>query len=176
MKIRFGTFSAALGRKAERGGFTFIACAGEPTGTSFEQAHRLENHVDVKNAPRSLKRVLAAGSDAAWVRARLPRVFDYAVGDPEIEKTLFWETFVAVRKDDAIMFTCADYYGRTGLAFAEKLEAKTKAEIAKAFWDLLLAEPDDLADYELRMFHLGAGVWLDYGCEDGEVTVTETPE
>jgi hypothetical protein len=176
MKIRFGTFDAALGRKAARGGFTFFACAGAGDGTAFEGEHRLEHHVDVKRAPRALRKVLAAGSDAAWVRARLPRVFDYAVSDPEMEKTLFCETFVAVRGEDAVVFTCADYYGRTGLSFAPKLDAETKTAITKAFFDLLLEAPDDLADYALRTYHLGAGVWLNYACEDGEISVSEEPE
>ncbi len=176
MKIRFGTLDTPLGRKASRDGFVFLACVGDSLGTTFEREWKLESYLQDKATPHVLKHLLREGSDAAWVRARLPRVFGYAVTDPEVEKTLFWETFVAVRGEDAVMFTCADYYGRTGLSFAEKLERETKTAIAGAFWDLLLEDPEELADYELRTFHLGVGVWLDYSCKDGVVAVEETPE
>ena len=42
-----------------------------------------------------------------------------------------------------------------------------------AFWDLLLAAPCDLIDYQDRMFHLGAGFWLVFGVRSGEPFVEE---
>ncbi len=49
----------------------------------------------------------------------------------------------------------------------------TRAAIAAAFWTLLLAEPDVLADYVDRAFHSGAGVWMHYGRGNGELFYEE---
>ena len=40
--------------------------------------------------------------------------------------------------------------------------------IAERFWTFLLSEPSDLVDYEARMFHSGACIWIRYGVESGE--------
>jgi hypothetical protein len=37
----------------------------------------------------------------------------------------------------------------------------------------LLHAPNDLADFEARVFHPGAGVWLEYACTHGELSLEE---
>jgi hypothetical protein len=177
MHIRFGTFDEALGRRAAHAEWTFVACVGSPEGASCRPSHRLSDHLEASEAPPALRRALAEQYDAAWVRGRLPRVFGYEPADPEVEKTLLHETFAAVRGDEAVIFSCADHYGRTALIFSDAgPDQATKGSIAAAFWGLLLQDADDLANYRLRIFHPGACVWLEYASEDGEVSLTEFDE
>lgn len=110
--------------------------------------------------------------EAAWVRARIPRVFGYTPAPSEVEKSLIHETFTATRDGVTCSFTCIDHYGKAGLELGA-LDAATKASIAEAFWTLLLADPTDLADFRTRVFHDGAGIWLEYFCEAGTVGCDE---
>jgi hypothetical protein len=175
--IRFGTFDHALGRKADSDGWTFLPCIGTLEGDVFSTSHLLSDYIDVARAPTVLKRALAGGWDAAWVRARLSRAFAYEPAVAEVEKRLLSECFVASRGDDAFLFECADYNGRTGLVFSPEGPAKAIQDtIAKAFWSILLKEPDDLADFEARVFHPGAGVWLRYACNAGEPSLEQTAD
>jgi hypothetical protein len=50
----------------------------------------------------------------------------------------------------------------------------TKDATAEAFWSLLLRDPENLADFEAGVFHPGAGVWLEYACEAGELFLAQT--
>jgi hypothetical protein len=175
MDIRFGTFEEPLGRQAVEGDWTFLPCIGQPEGGSFRFSHRLCDHLQPPSAPAVLRRALRERYDAAWVRGRLPRAFAYEPSAPEAEKTLLWETFAAVRGRDAFMFCCSDHYGSSALMFSEAgPDDVTKDAIATAFWSLLLRDAQDLADYRARIFHPGACVWLEFACEDGEVSLTET--
>jgi hypothetical protein len=64
---------------------------------------------------------------------------------------------------------CNDYYGRTGLMFSpEGPDNGTQTKIAAAFWSYLLQAPNELADFEAKIPHLGAGGWMHFGCRDGE--------
>lgn len=80
-------------------------------------------------------------------------------------------------ESEGVPFECSDYYGRTGLTIApHESDEPSKARIADAFWNVLLENPDDLADFETRVFHPGAGVWLRYGCESGEPYCRESDD
>src|SRR5262249_55931887 len=156
-----------LGHVAESKGWSFLPCIGTLAGHSFRGSHWLSDHVDVADTPAALRRALASGWDAAWVRARLPRAFAYEPAVPEVEKALLSECFVASVGDDAFLFECSDHYGRTGLFFSpEGPDDAARDAIARAFWHVFLRDPDNLADFEARVFHPGAGVWLDYVCKD----------
>jgi hypothetical protein len=175
MRIRFGTFEHARGRNVESEGWTLLPCIGTLNGSSFFLSHRLSDRIDVAHAPGVLKRPLIERWDAAWVRARLARAFEYEPTASEVEKSLLWECFVASRDDEAFLFECVDHYGRTGLFFSpEGPESATQDAIASAFWQVLLRAPHDLADFETRVYHPGAGVWLVYACKDGEPSLEET--
>jgi hypothetical protein len=176
MRIQFGTFEHPRGRKVESEGWSLLPCVGTLEGDSFAVSHELADRLDVAHAPGVLKRPLAGGWDVVWVRARLARAFEY---EPvcEAEKSLLCECFVASRGDDAFLFECVDDYGRTGLSFSpEGPESATQDAIASAFWQVLLREPGDLADFEARVFHPGAGVWLVYACKGGEPSFEETQD
>jgi hypothetical protein len=174
MQIHFGAFDHPLGRKAEWEGWSLLPCIGALEGNTFSASHRLIDHVDVAQAPAVLRSALAGGWDAAWVRARIARAFAYEPAVTEVEKSLLFECFVASREDDAFLFECVDYYGRTGLLFSPNgPERAIQDAIANAFWIILLREPNDLADFEARVFHPGAGVWLDYACKHGELSLEE---
>jgi hypothetical protein len=74
-----------------------------------------------------------------------------------------------------VPFECSDYYGESGLTFSS-VKAPDEAiqrAIAEAFWGLLLSAPTDLSDYEDRLYHSGAGVWLLFGVESGEPFMRE---
>jgi hypothetical protein len=174
METRFGKFDHPLGRKAESEGWTLLPCIGTLEGDRFSPSHRLMDHIDVATAPAVLKSALAGGWDAAWVRARLARAFAYEPVVSEVEKSLLCECFVASREDDAYLFECLDYYGKTSVVFSPNgPERAIQDAIASAFWAVLLREPDDLADFQARVFHPGAGVWLDYACKHGELSLEE---
>ena|GEM_PF-1521958 len=127
--------------------------------------------------PAILLRPIEFQYDAAWVRARLPFVFDFTPHPAEAEKSLLEAGFVAVAVGSSvgIPFLCTDDYGRTGLVFSpDGPDQETQTTIAAAFWSLLLQSPDDLADFDATVYHLGAGVWMHFGCKNGEPTYRES--
>ena len=79
--------------------------------------------------------------------------------------------------ESAFPFVCTDHYGKTALMFSDEgPEQSTKQRIATAFWNLLCQDPEDLADFQTRIYHPGTGVWLTYGCEDGRVYCDESED
>jgi hypothetical protein len=126
-----------------------------------------------------LARAIAERYDAAWVRARIPQVFGFVPDAADGEKSLLDIGFVAVKADSLVgtPFICSDHYGRTGILFSPAgPDQATQAEIAGSFWSLLLRDPEDLADFDTKVYHLGAGVWLHFGCTDGEPFCEEEPD
>ena len=55
-------------------------------------------------------------------------------------------------------------------------DQETRTKIAAAFWSLFLQVPDDLADFEARVFHRGAGIWMQFRCVDGEPRYEESED
>jgi hypothetical protein len=109
----------------------------------------------------------------------LPRVFHFTPEKSEIEKSLLDVGFVAVPAQSAFgfPFLCADNYGRTGLMFSPNgPEKEIQEKIAAAFWSLLLQSPDDVADFEATAYHPGAGIWMHFGCENGEPSYSESAD
>src|SRR5262245_29634338 len=111
--------------------------------------------------------------DAAWVRARIPRVFGYApVFVEEEENALLDVDFVATPSGQAepIPFVCGDHHGRACLLFkTDSEDPAARQRIAAAFWSLLLANPDDLADFEQMVYHEPSEMWLKLGCLHGKL-------
>jgi hypothetical protein len=104
-------------------------------------------------------------------------VFGFVPEIAEVEKTLLDVGFVAVPEGSSvgIPFVCTDYYGRTGLTFSpEGPDSSIQALIARAFWSLLLQEPEELADFSAKVYHPGTGNWMHFGCEHGEPYCEET--
>jgi hypothetical protein len=178
MRIQFGKLLNAFGKPATHKGFTFTPADVELTGKSFTIGFDLADSI-VGRPPVILARPLKENYDAAWVRAKLPRVFSFTPKLSDMEKSLLDVGFVAVAagSSDGIPFVCTDYYGRTGLTFSpDGPDADTKAKIAAAFWSLLLREPDDLEDFAASVMHPGAGVWMHFGCVNGVPTYGESGE
>ena len=150
----------------------------ELDGTAFGLGDRLHDHVTDRGHP-AFRLSLEHGFDAAWVRAQIPNTFGFTPERAEVEKAVLDIGFVAVPEGEAVCypFVCTDHYGRTGLMFSEGgPEEAIKRSIAAAFWGLLAQEPEDLTDFDERVYHPGAGVWLNYGCKDGHVYCDETDE
>lgn len=178
MAIEFGTLHDVVGQAASHGGFTFVPALVELNGSSFSTEFHLKDSVG-ERPPPVLARPLAEKYDAAWVRGRLPRIFGFSPAVAEVEKSLLDVGFVAVETGRAtgFPFVVADSYGRTGLMSSpDGPPSATQARIAAAFWSLLLQSPEDLDDFEEKVFHPGAGVWMHFACEAGQVLYDESEE
>jgi hypothetical protein len=106
-------------------------------------------------------------------------VFGFTPELSQVEKSLLDVGFVAVAPGSSVGFplVCRDYYGQTGIVFSpEGPDQNTQTQIAAAFWSLLLQVPDDVADFEATVYHPGAGVWMHFGCKDGEPTYEESED
>jgi hypothetical protein len=116
MRIQFGTLLNVFGTPARQEGFTFVAAAVELAGDGFSSEFYLRDFAGDRPPPL-LRRPLEQQYDAAWVRARLPRVFGFTPEVAEVEKALLDVGFVAIPegKKMGFPFVCTDYYGRTGL-------------------------------------------------------------
>ena len=169
MKVRHAKLIDVIGRAAKFGGFAIV-----PAELEFEgQCSRPFplNELPRNRIPPVLRIPMQEHFDVAWVRARLPHAFGIAPEPAEdADKAMLAVGFVAIREgaDEGIAFECYDHYGKTSLIFSEDEQVDEMKQVADAFWSLLLSEPDQLADFEARFMHSGAGVWVIYGCEDGE--------
>jgi hypothetical protein len=150
----------------------------ELEGVGFRPDYSLRDHLGA-DVPSVLSEAIEYGFDVAWVRGRFPCLFGFTPDPAEIEKSLLYSGFAAVTDNGAVCFpfVCTDHYGKTALGFSDDgpLEA-TKRSIANAFWDALLEHAEDLADFQARVYHIGAMVWLNYGCDAGRPYCEESQE
>lgn len=172
--IRSGELIDVYGRSAKSREMTFVPARVRLNGTMFDFECYFDEH---HTFPRD---VIPQHADAAFVRARIPRIFGYTpIYDEDQEKSLLSEGFIAVLGDGktAIPFECTDVYGRTSLMFSDEgPEDSVKSEIADALWELIAAETDQLDDFEQRVFHPGACIWMNFGCKNSEVYYDESDE
>jgi hypothetical protein len=178
MDVRFGTLANVYGVHADRDGFTFMPADVALAGNAFSLAFELSDHLG-DSAPSALRLPIKEGFDAAWVRARIPSVFGFEPEAAGVEKALLFAGFVAVTEDrsTAYPFACADRYGRSSLMFSDEgPEEAIKRAIADAFWATLLDSPEELSDFEERVYHPGASIWLTYGCKFGHLYCDESQE
>lgn len=176
--VQFAKLHNVFGKPATHGGFTFIPAVVELEGSSFSIGFALRD-VAGDSPPAVLMLPIEQQYDAAWVRARLPCVFEFAPQPAEAEKSLLDIAFVAVPIGSAVgfPFICTDYYGRSGLMFSPNgPPPDMQTEIAVAFWSLLLEKPYDLADFHITIFHPGANIWMHFGCENGEPFCRESQD
>jgi hypothetical protein len=169
--VACGTVHRCLGRPAHAADFTFQAAAFD-----WVEAGPIECflHEFTGNPPPAVLRLpFEKQYDAVWARARLPRVFGFAPEFVEEEESALLDIgFLAQPKglEEAIPFVCADHHGRAGLrSLAPGPDPGTRRRIARAFWSLLLANPDDLADFEQMVYHEPNDVWLKLGCLHGKL-------
>lgn len=178
MKVRHATLLDVFGRPAKHGGFTIVPAEVELEGRSFGPSFPLAE-LPPSQIPPILRVPVEKHYDVSWVRARLPHAFGISPEPSEAEKTLLWTGFVAVPdgQEEGVAFWCSDYYGKTSLTFSDAdTDEATKEKAARAFWGVLLSEPDMLEDFAARVIHLGAPVTLHFGCEGGEPYFRETPD
>ena len=170
MNVRHAKLRNVYGRAAKHSGFTIVPADVELEGTMFRPSSRL-NELPSDRIPPVLRVPVAEQFDVAWVRARLPVAFGCTPEPSEVEKTFLLQGFVAVQDgaDAGVAFECSDYYGKSSLTFSQaESDESLKGRITDAFWSILLSEPDALADFNGRFDHIGAGITLEYGCENGE--------
>ncbi|WP_425618630.1 hypothetical protein NA78x_002339 [Anatilimnocola sp. NA78] len=172
-EIRHGEFHDVIGPVRCWSEIAFVPARVTLHGSSFSSVFPL-NEFTAGVSPAT-KALIRPGEDAPWVLGRLIRLFltERIPEDQRSEKSCFFACFVAVmhqRGNLAIPFEVSDYYGRTSLMFSSEdaPSQELQAEIATAFWSLLMSEPAELEDYEDRMDHVGAGVWIRFGVENGE--------
>jgi len=165
---------AVLGRPASHAGFTFQAAKLKLSAAGALE-FPLREYADAApgGPPVVLRLAFEKQYDAAWVRARLPRVFGFT---PEFveegESALLDVGFIASPSGggEPAAFVCADLHGRAGLCFpAAAARGNGRRQVAQAFWALLLANPDDLADFEQMVYHEPSDVWLKIGCLHGRL-------
>jgi hypothetical protein len=176
--VRHGTLLNVYGRPAKLGGYTFLPADLQLDGRSFDLEYRLCDHF-VAPAPPIVRIPIEQGFDAAWVRARLPSLFGFTPELAEVEKSLLYAGFVAVPEGESFCypFISTDHYGRSALMFSDAGPGDAvKRSIADAFWDALALDAEDLTDFAERVYHTGAMVWLDFGCESGRLYCEESAE
>lgn len=175
MNVRHATLMNVFGRPAKYAGFSIMPAHLKLEGQMFRPSYRLAQ-LPSDRIPPVLRIPIERGFDVAWVRARIPIVFGYAPDVSEVEKSVLYEGFLAVSENagDAVPFECSDYYGKTSLTFSPaETDEPLKQSVADAFWGVLLADPNALADFEARTHSEGhAG----YGCRDGEPYSLETED
>ena len=177
MKVRHATLLNIIGRAAKHDGIAIVPAEVQLDGMSFSYSFPL-SELPRTQIPPVLRAPIQGGYDVAWVRARMPLAFGFSPEPSEAEKTLLSVGFVAVidGQDEAVAFECTDHYGKTSLMFSDDEEDEAaKDRTAKAFWGVLLSEPDELEDFEASVMHLGAPITLHFGCENGEPYLRETP-
>ncbi|MBW4491259.1 MAG: hypothetical protein KME12_26185 [Trichocoleus desertorum ATA4-8-CV12] len=101
--------------------------------------------------------------DAVWVRARISAVFSFtplSLPFPDYKYALIEQMFVACEPCDgngawvAYPFICEDYDLRAGLRFSSDPSSDAiHHRLAKAFWELLLLEPDLVQPFRDSYLH-----------------------
>lgn len=148
-----------IGRPARHGGFLFVAVLLE--GLLGNRGHHLETCLEQRGLD-----AFQEDRETLWVRARIGRIFGIAPPSPLGKRCLLDAAFLAVRTArsgpflEVHPFVCTDSDGeepidyewfdtRVGLVFGptEPPRRALRSRIADAFWNLLLANPDDLATF-----------------------------
>ena len=182
IKIRHGNFFDLDSPPQKHDEITFAAARVELLGTMFDFVCHFDEYLAKHDVAAEVKALVRPGEDAPWVRGRAQRLFLIS-NSTEVdrgEKTFFFASFIALIQDDehghfGVPFQCSDCYGRSSLTFSsEDAPPETlQQRIADAFWGLLLSDPTDLDEYRDSILQSGAGVWLDFGVEDGEPFLEE---
>ena len=182
IEIRHGRFHDLTGPPQYFHEITFAAAEVELEGTMFQLSHFLEDHLDRIGVSPENRSLIRPGEEAVWVRGRAQQLFKIpgSTEEDRTEKTFFAGRFLALFSEAegqylGTPFECRDCYARSGLMFSSEdpPPEELTGRLAEAFWGLLLSDPANLEDYRDSLFHTGAGVWLDFGIEDGEPFLEE---
>ena len=172
-ELRFGTLVDVIGSPLPFQQVTFVPALIQLEGTRFSAQFKLVDWAHQQSRP--LPAIVRGDENAAWLLGRLTYLFntENIPEDERVEKTCFGVSFIAVLHHHgsvAIPFECSDHYGCTSLLFSSDGEPplELRTAIADAFYGLMLDEPDSLTDYDDRMYHAGAGYWVEFGVSNGE--------
>lgn len=175
MQVVHGEVGDVFGAMQSHGDFGFVNAAVSLAGASWSSEFNLQDFPDLSRAS-TVASLVERGIDAIWVVGRLKAAFGTWIELHEGEKSILYEGFVAHAKSDGICvpFVLHDYYLRTAFLFGESLQDRTlKVAIARSFYELLLADPCNVADFDFRKDHLGAGITMVGGIVQGQVQYDE---
>ena len=171
----YGRVHELLGIARDAAGWSFTAARVELSHDSDTVSVPFES-VLATVRPEVFAALPEPGTDAIWARASIEALFGVRslTPDERQEKSLMAFGFCASREGEAIPFEASDYYGKSALAFSDAVGAAMIESIGTAFWQLV-ATNHKLVTYRDRTLHLGALVWMEYGCNNGRVFL-EYPE
>lgn len=171
--IQHGKLFDVIGRPHRIEDVTFLPASVELNGSSFSFSHHLYEYT--KLIPAGMDSIVHPGNDAPWAFGRLMTLFNMSPSSAECrpEKSCFHESFVAVlhsHENLTVPFHCTDYYCKSALIFSDcnPPDQAVQELIATRFWSLLFSDVPNVVDYESRMFHSGACIWIRFGVSDGE--------
>ena len=172
-RIQHGELFDVTARPQRIDDVTFLPARVILNGESFSFSHPLHEYANL--IPSGMDSIVHPGNDAPWALGRLTMLFGTTPSSPEFrpEKSCFHESFVAVLHsldNLTIPFHCTDYYCKSSLIFSDDdpPDQSIQQLIATRFWALLFSDIEDVADYESRMFHSGACIWIRFGIDGGE--------
>jgi hypothetical protein len=171
--IRHGQFLDVIGPPVRKNDVSLVPARVKLNGTSLSPAFAFIDWC--KSGGHDIPAIVHGDENAPWVLGRLMVLFN-AENTPmegRGEKSCVNASFLAIFQDNenvAIPFDCVDYYGRTSLFFSSEDPPPhgLQSRIAEAYYQLLLESPDELVDYENRMYHAMAGAWVAFGVCHGE--------
>jgi hypothetical protein len=164
-----------------RGGVALGAVVRDTSQRCYSPGGDFADHPGLKKRAPDIWRWAQRKHDAPWVRGRLERLFHISSqpAEQQGEKCCFWHELAAVYTGPSgplvgVVFLCCDYYGSSEVMFEQERPRRAPAigeedqrRVAGALWELLLEEPGDVPEYTDRMYHSGAGVWLEFGIRRG---------
>ncbi len=183
INVRFGELEDVIGPARRYADISIVPAKVQLTGSMLTNGPHFEEYLKEHKLPADIKALIRPGEDAPWACGRIQRVFSLPQLPEEerAEKSCMGFSFLAALQEDGqlvgIPFECTDYYGRSLLMFSGDAPPQPLIDrITNAFWQILLAEPQELAEYADHYYHSGAGIEVRFGIRDGEPFVEEVAE
>jgi hypothetical protein len=175
VRVRFGELEDVIGHVRRHDDIAIVPARIRLTGSMLTNGSYLQEYLTAHKVSVDIEALIHPGQDAPWVCGRVQRVFSLPqVPEQErVEKSCMEFGFLAALEEDGqllgIPFECTDYYGRSLLIFSGNAPAQPLIDqIANAFWQIMLEEPQDLPESIDHYYHVGAGVEMRFGVRDGE--------
>jgi hypothetical protein len=175
MSVLHGAFYDVHGQALSSGNFSFVNATVELSGNSWSCECELRQFPDLHGFA-VIAPLIRQGIDAIWVIGRIKAIFGSWIDIREGEKSILNEGFLVQcqSKGFFVPFMLNDHYLRTSILFGATLDdQELKTAIARSFYELLLASPDELVDFEFRKEHIGAGITMVGGIVRGLVQYDE---
>ena len=177
-EIRHGELLDVIGAPVRFGNCTFVPANVVLHGSAFSPQFDFVDWCALSAI--AIPPIVNRDLNAPWVLGRLLALFDTenTPEDEREEKCCFHASFIAIAQEFehvAAPFTASDVYGRTSLWFSDEgaPPQQLRTAIAHDFYNLILKQPESLVDYQNRMYHPGAGAWIDFGVDCGEPYMVE---